>query len=394
MKQSTPPKNQLRIHPGPAAKLSYAQSKFNRLLHELDALRERITKRTRTLEQALKDYAAVQAPAELEEDLARQRLILQLGALWGQPGFLKKAQRHKVRDLILSQADFLRPSSATSEDTPLAELLATLRAEWSRAQGIDDEDEKSMKALAEEMKDPAFFDPALFAHMDPTQFNDQMTPLEMMEEYKRQVSAVRERREHATASAPQTRRQTAAEKREVAMAEARERTLGTLYKQLAKVLHPDLERDPQRQVEKVQLMQQVTEAYRNNDIFTLLKLELEYLHRDEGDASRLTEEKVRIYVAVLAEQVELLRHECANLTIQPRFGPIHGYMLRDYPRLPKWNKLAQDSRHRALEMNETSRILSGPAAAAKKEMKTILEAFDEGDQFARLMDDLPGFFNE
>jgi curved DNA-binding protein CbpA len=85
-------------------------------------------------------------------------------------------------------------------------------------------------------------------------------------------------------------------------ASARRRTIGAIYKQLAKVLHPDLEPDPEKRGEKLALMQQLTAAYRNEDLPSLLRLELEWLHREEGDLDRLTEEELKIYNAVLREQ--------------------------------------------------------------------------------------------
>jgi hypothetical protein len=59
--------------------------------------------------------------------------------------------------------------------------------------------------------------------------------------------------------------------------EFRKRSIAKLYKQLARVLHPDLEQDRGLQSEKVQLMQELTEAYRQNDLHTLLRLELQWI---------------------------------------------------------------------------------------------------------------------
>ena len=40
--------------------------------------------------------------------------------------------------------------------------------------------------------------------------------------------------------------------------ELRKRSIAIIYKQLARVLHPDFERDSERQKKKVQLMQELT----------------------------------------------------------------------------------------------------------------------------------------
>jgi hypothetical protein len=46
----------------------------------------------------------------------------------------------------------------------------------------------------------------------------------------------------------------------------------TLYRQLARTHHPDLERDPTAQQHKMTLMQRITEAYEANDLYALLQL--------------------------------------------------------------------------------------------------------------------------
>ena len=46
----------------------------------------------------------------------------------------------------------------------------------------------------------------------------------------------------------------------------RNKSITSIYKQLAKVLHPDLEPDAERKQAKGTLMQELTAAYRNNDL--------------------------------------------------------------------------------------------------------------------------------
>ena len=69
-------------------------------------------------------------------------------------------------------------------------------------------------------------------------------------------------------------------------------------------------------------MQELTAAYRNNDLHTLLRLELVWIQREEGDVARLTEEKLAIYNVVLKEQVVALERELSQLPCHPRYQPI------------------------------------------------------------------------
>ena len=84
--------------------------------------------------------------------------------------------------------------------------------------------------------------------------------------------------EQAAAHARARRKTKAQKAQEVAAKTAREeqqRLLSntkTLYRQLARTHHPDLERDPATQAHKTALMQRITEAYEANDLYTLLQL--------------------------------------------------------------------------------------------------------------------------
>jgi hypothetical protein len=104
--------------------------------------------------------------------------------------------------------------------------------------------------------------------------------------------------------------------------EFRKRSVANIYKQLARVLHPDLERDSSRQGEKIQLMQELTEAYRQNDLHTLLRLEMQWIENEGGDIAHLTEEKLHVYNEVLSGQVEGLERRLQGLVFHPRYRPI------------------------------------------------------------------------
>jgi hypothetical protein len=84
--------------------------------------------------------------------------------------------------------------------------------------------------------------------------------------------------EQAAAQA-RARRKTKAQRRQEAADQARqaeqqqlESNTKTIYRQLARTHHPDLERDPAKQAGKTTQMQRITEAYEADDLFTLLQL--------------------------------------------------------------------------------------------------------------------------
>ena len=111
--------------------------------------------------------------------------------------------------------------------------------------------------------------------------------------------------------------------------EFRKRSIANIYKQLARVLHPDFERDTERQKNKVQLMQELTAAYRQNDLHTLLRLEMQWIENEGGDIDRLTEEKLGVYNEILQDQVQGLEQRLMGLIFHPRYRPI--VVLNDGP---------------------------------------------------------------
>lgn len=80
----------------------------------------------------------------------------------------------------------------------------------------------------------------------------------------------------------------------------------TIYTSLAKELHPDLEKDEAERLRKTEMMKRVTVAYENNDLFELLRLQMEYQiehERIEG----LIEEQIKRYNQLLQSQIQELQ---------------------------------------------------------------------------------------
>jgi len=127
---------------------------------------------------------------------------------------------------------------------------------------------------------------------------------------------------------------------------ARKKSIGSIYRQLVRALHPDLEQNPPERERKHCLMQQLTTAYHDNDLHTLLRLELEWIEHEKSDVQRLSDEKLRIYNEVLKEQVDDLEAQIDELPLDPRYqviveakGPFAVGVL-DGPREVRWLKAA------------------------------------------------------
>lgn len=85
-----------------------------------------------------------------------------------------------------------------------------------------------------------------------------------------------------------------------------EQSLKTVYLKIASIIHPDREQDEQLKVEKTEMLQQVNAAYAQQDLFYLLKLQIQ-VELNRGIAQKgLSNEQVKFYKLALGAQKQQL----------------------------------------------------------------------------------------
>jgi len=82
----------------------------------------------------------------------------------------------------------------------------------------------------------------------------------------------------------------------------RKKTVRSVYIDLIKIFHPDTETDADKKLEKEEISKKITEAYTKNDLFTLLKLETDYLEKHTSRISSMREDTLQIYLNMLSGQ--------------------------------------------------------------------------------------------
>jgi hypothetical protein len=123
-----------------------------------------------------------------------------------------------------------------------------------------------------------------------------------------------------------TKKELLKEQREKLNEEIRKKNITSIYRQLAKILHPDLEQDPEIKERKEVLMKELTVAYENNDIHMLLKLEMQWIHGQNNKLISLAEEKLAAFNIVLKEQVEELEDEISDMIYHPKYKVLQRYI--------------------------------------------------------------------
>ena len=103
------------------------------------------------------------------------------------------------------------------------------------------------------------------------------------------------------------------EKREKAEKQA-EQSLKTVYLKISAMIHPDRELDESKKLEKTELFQVVSQTYAEQDLFYLLKLQLQ-LETHKGLSPKvLTDEHLKFYKMALQAQSEKLANQIEDIT--------------------------------------------------------------------------------
>ncbi|MBJ8483851.1 coiled-coil domain-containing protein [Acinetobacter vivianii] len=90
-------------------------------------------------------------------------------------------------------------------------------------------------------------------------------------------------------------------------------SLKTVYLKIAAMIHPDREQDETKKEEKTELFQQASQAYEQQDLFYLLKLQLQ-LEQNKGiGAKELSAEQVKFYKLALDAQSQQLESQIEEI---------------------------------------------------------------------------------
>jgi len=98
-----------------------------------------------------------------------------------------------------------------------------------------------------------------------------------------------------------------AEKEKALQQEHRKKSIRAIYIDLIKAFHPDTEQDAEKKLEKEEISKKITEAYGNNDLYTLLNLETQFLEQQTNRLKGMKSETIKSYLAMLDNQIKELK---------------------------------------------------------------------------------------
>lgn len=289
------------------------QKEFRRLTRRIATLQQRIVKERERLERLLARFLVEIGPIESQlapRWLALAKAVAAAHARWP----LDKPGRHEVRVLILHLVTNVLAVEGRNAEA------AALRDEWSGLPRTDDPDRNAAtkKKLREGFRREFGFDADVLDDGDDSADGFERFRERLGEEVRRADEEQARRASEARATKRDLRkRQRLAEQESVRL-----RSVRSVYLNLAKVLHPDANSLYDERARREHDMKRAIEAYRQQDLVTLLELEQEWGTHDGPGLDRLGDEVLEVYIATLRRRVKQLDYELRIQMHDGRFSRI------------------------------------------------------------------------
>ncbi|RAU84004.1 J domain-containing protein [Pontibacter arcticus] len=267
--------------------LTNLQTAFNRKIQQIDALKQDLIAREVSI--ALARHRIQNELQPLTDQLIAKRLELLylLDAAYEQPVFGKR-EKVKLASLIESLAASLIRNYGKTELLPLHDKYA--RHPYAESITEQEQPQGKPEPAAPEIDWENLSPEEMQAHLDnETAQRDQ-------EKRNRQANR-------------KTKAQQVKEKQVKEALSNISKASRRVYTDLAKQLHPDTEQNPEARAWKEEAMKQVTNAYHNDDFFELLRLQMEFMQRQNNPLAKLPEEQLGFYLNILDEQIKELQEK-------------------------------------------------------------------------------------
>jgi hypothetical protein len=374
------PKHSLVIRTEKGAPLSRTQVEFNRLMKSLEAAKTRHAREQARLDEALVTSSSELMP--LVENLKRANLeLVILGQKALQTLKLNAKRRHWLADLISGKAAELLADPVGISEEEIIMLEAVIEElgpceEDVRMKEEDQEDFNFLRAMMEQAAREAGADLNL-GDLDPNGDPEELERI--LRERLSAAAASMEDREQAPASSARrprkpTKAQAEKERKRLEQEDVKKRDLKSLFKQLAKAFHPDLEPDELLRQHKVGWMQRLNAAYAAGDLREMLQLEMEWLGEEATNLATAGDEKLKVYCMVLKEQIDDIKRQTHFLPDEPQYGPLQRFRNPYFGTLANPVSIKRELRDELLRLREKLEILSAQDAASRRMIYDLADA--------------------
>ncbi len=389
--QNTSQKQQgLIISTGGKKKLSKNQEAFNKLTQRIEKLQKEIEKKQLQFDLALKIYGNQLYPIQLKILEARYKLITVLWIIYTE-NKLSKADQRTLKIVLQNHLEEYFSQTEVEPDIVLQKIFTQLEG-ISYDIMIQQETDRRNIEMQEAFE-------KINVNMAGIDLNDEAAMEEKVAEARKKIEELKEENEAfeklREAKRKKSAKQVEAEKMQKAVDEMKQKNISTIYKQLAKLFHPDLEQDENKKADKEILMKELVAAYEAKNLHALLTLELKWIHNETDHLDSLTEEKLTIYLQILKEQASNLDYQKNSIYKQPQYAVLSndfGFAIRRYPVQTMHNEVTS-SENTIKEFNRDINYFESPMGlrhvkAMLKEFKKRQNEFEdafEDDELMRML---------
>lgn len=361
----------LVIRSNKSGPLSRTQVEFNRLMKNLETTRARHGREQARLDETLATSCRELMP--LVESLNRVNMELVFKGNQALQSHKLSAQRRLwLGDLLRGKADQLLGDPVGISAGELVALQAILEdlgpsVDEQRMEEEEDEEFEFLRMMVEQAAR------AVGVEVDLSDLDLRGDPVEfervMRERLGAAAAVFKGNARSSTAAKPRskpTKAQVAKERDRLAREDAKKRDLKSLFKQLAKAFHPDLEPEPLLKQHKQIWMQRLNTAYEANDLREMLQLEMEWLGEEASNLATAGDEKLKVYCLVLKEQITDLKRQTHQLPEQPQYGPLRRFMNPFYGTIASPVTLKRQLQKELVRHEEMLEILGANNAASRR----------------------------
>ncbi|WKN42165.1 hypothetical protein [Tunicatimonas pelagia] len=284
--------------------ISKEQKKFNRQTKKIHKLKSELEELERIIPKINQLVQARIRPVIEEIGQARIEFVKQLDQSYDLK-FFRVREKEKLQAIILDQAyDLIQKGIEELEAIYDKHSEVSFQEEQQDAQEMQ-------RDMAQSMFKNLFDLDVDLNDIDPDNFE------EMGQRIREQAEAKQQQAEAKRKKRKKTPAQEAKEQRMKEEVQHISKTTRSIYMQLVKTHHPDQETDEAEQQRKTEIMQRVTQAYKNDDFFELLRLQLELLSDGKQKVEGLTDQQLKYYNKILKEQIDELQRQLFTLQNPP-----------------------------------------------------------------------------
>ena len=295
-----PAKDALQIAPADPARtkaLGPEQKRFNNLIRQIGKSRDTLKAWQDNAQRYAQKHAQEQQPLMQELRAMHRERILALDAAYYRDAWTTR-QSETLSDLVYEAAsEMLRAGMDDAE-------IQTL---FTKHSGVDfaADQARSLREMKTMARDVYGLDVSDDDGIDSAQ--------ELLKRIQRHMAeSTQDDAGTSDPGKPASARRSAAQQRLETEGQQIAQSVREVFRKLASALHPDRETDAERRIVKTGLMQKANQAYANDDLLTLLELQLQIAQIDAGHIANVDSKQVKTYNKVLARQLAKIKEELAG----------------------------------------------------------------------------------